>query len=690
MHFAHPSLLWCIAALVPMLALFFLWSWRTRRRLIREFVPQRLQASLTVGLSPRRALARAASLTLAISLLLVALARPRYGAGTVEVKQRGLDIVIGIDTSRSMLAEDAGPGISRLDRARLAALDLARLARRDRLGLVAFAGTAFLQCPLTVDDAAFRQSLEALDTDIIPQGGTALGAAIRTALGAFGDDRDNVRVLVLLTDGEDHEASAEEAAKDAAARGLKVFTVGVGTARGELIRLTGPDGSESYLKDSEGNVVKSSLNEGLLRAIAEAAGGFYLPLQGPRAMEELFTRGLEPLPRSDLGSRSIVQFHERFQWPLALALGLLVWEAILPDRRKRPDRTRVAAIEHPTLGGASGPSASRPARPAGGAPVAVVLAVGVAAALASGPLAPTATASSASALRHYKEGDYESALREYERLSVARPGDPRYRFNAGAAAYRAGDFTNATRHFEAATRAHDLALQRDGYYNLGNALFKQGENAADHQQRRAAWEGALRSYQNALNLAPDETRARDNLEYVRRQLENLKNQPQQDSSSSGSQDQKDNQDQKPDASQKPDNSKNEQKEKSDPSKESSQDSPPNDRTPRDDPQDSPDNPPEDSQEKSKDQDGSQEKKPKEDASAGKSSDTGKDKPQPSPSEAPSPADEGSSKPVDAGDQAPAGQMTPNQALRLLDTTRGEEKMMPLDKRRARARVLKNW
>ncbi|MGE3311412.1 MAG: hypothetical protein AB7O66_15705, partial [Limisphaerales bacterium] len=144
MTFAHPSLLILALAAVPVLALGFIASWRTRKRLITCFVPKRLQAALTLGISPRRAAARAALLTLGVVFLLLALARPRLGAGMVEVNQRGLDILVGIDTSRSMLAEDAGPRISRLQRAKLAALDLARLAKNDRNGLVAFSGGAFL------------------------------------------------------------------------------------------------------------------------------------------------------------------------------------------------------------------------------------------------------------------------------------------------------------------------------------------------------------------------------------------------------------------------------------------------------------------------------------------------------------------------------------------------------------------
>src|SRR6185369_3244022 len=155
---------------------------------------------------------------LAVIFLIMVLARQPWGFDWEEAKQRGLDVVIAIDTSRSMLADDVRP--NRLSRAKLAALDLKKLAKTDRVGLVAFAGSAFLQCPLSFDDEAFRQSVNALDVNIIPQGGTALAEAIQTAQAAFKEKSDNHKVLVLFTDGEDHDGHAVDAAKSAAAEGL--------------------------------------------------------------------------------------------------------------------------------------------------------------------------------------------------------------------------------------------------------------------------------------------------------------------------------------------------------------------------------------------------------------------------------------------------------------------------------------
>src|ERR1041385_2331429 len=254
MQFAHPQMLWLLAVTVSLLAWFLYWAWRRKQSLMAQFVQSRLLAQLTVGVSAARQKLRLALMVAAVAGGVLALARPQWGFDWEEAKQRGLDIVVAIDTSRSMLAEDVRP--NRLARAKLAALDLMRVARNDRLALAPFAGAAFLQCPLTLDEQAFRQSVEALEVGIIPVGGTALTEAIETALAAF-KEGDNFKILVLFTDGEDHDSGALAAAEKAARAGPKVFTIGLGTANGEILHATDEKGGVSYIKDEQGNVVKS-------------------------------------------------------------------------------------------------------------------------------------------------------------------------------------------------------------------------------------------------------------------------------------------------------------------------------------------------------------------------------------------------------------------------------------------------
>src|SRR3954466_5212590 len=236
MTFGNSQMLWLLLVIPPALLAFFWWAWRQRQALMTQFIQARLLPGLTVGLSTRRGRLRVALLTFAVICLIITLARPQWGFDWEEAKQRGLDVVVAIDTSKSMLAEDVAP--NRLTRAKLAALDLKRLAQTDRVGLIAFAGGAFLQCPLSFEDEAFRQSINALDVNIIPQGGTALAEAIQTAQAAFKEKTDNHKVLNLFTDCEDHDGHAVEAAKSAAKEGMRIFTIGVVSANGELLKVS--------------------------------------------------------------------------------------------------------------------------------------------------------------------------------------------------------------------------------------------------------------------------------------------------------------------------------------------------------------------------------------------------------------------------------------------------------------------
>jgi len=423
----------------------------------------------------------------AVALLVVTLARPQHGFDLQEVEQRGLDIVVSVDTSKSMLATDIAP--NRLARAKLAALELMQKAGTDRMGLVAFAGDAFLECPLTIDNTAFQQCVQALDVNAIPLGGTAIAAAINTALTAFKEDSRH-KVLVLLTDGEDNDTGALEAAQNAAKAGLKIFTIGIGTAAGDLLRVTEANGNSDYVRDEQGNVVKSHLNEGLLQQIAGATGGFYLPLRGANTIDTLYERGLAPLPKSEGRERLVRRYHEQFHWPLAAAMLLLLAELFLPERKKstvQSPQSKVEAMALATL-------------------IAILL------------LPIAANASPASALREYKSGNYTNALAEYERLAEVHTNDLRLAFNAGVAAYRATNYDKALKLFKAVTLAPDLKLQQQAYYNLGNTQYRSGITAEDLDGLQEAWEAATNSYSRAVKLDKNDLDATDNLGFVTKQV----------------------------------------------------------------------------------------------------------------------------------------------------------------------------
>jgi len=494
MTFANPQILWLLLVIPPALAAFFWWSWRTRTRLLTQFIQARLLPGLTIGISNARQKVRLGCILAAVTCLIVALARPQWGYDLEVAKLRGLDIVVAIDTSKSMLAEDVTP--NRLGRAKLAALDLMQQARADRLGLVAFAGGAFLQCPLTIDDAAFRQSVDSLDVNIIPQGGTALAQAIETALTAF-KEGDNYKVLVLFTDGEDQDSGALAAAEKAAASDLRIFTIGIGSAEGEILRTRDAKGRTDYIRDEHGNVVKSHLNETLLQQIAGATKGFYLPLRGATAIDTLYQKGLAPLPKSESQEKVIRHYHESFVWPLGLALVLLLGEMLFPERKRTQKST---ALSSKTV------------------PVVALLA------LLAYPIA--ASASSSSAMREYNAGEYHKALKDYQQLLQGKNEDPRLHFNAGAAAYRGRQFDEANKQFSAALASPDLKLQALAYYNRGNTLYHVGDKIPDPAKKTESWEKSMQDFSSALKLNAQDADAKFNYEFVKKKLEELKQQQQ--------------------------------------------------------------------------------------------------------------------------------------------------------------------
>ena len=330
----------------PLTAWFLWWTWRRKQRAAQAFVKTRLFRQLTVGVSPGRQIAKRVLLGAAVVTLLLALARPQYGYHDEETTASGLDIIVCFDVSRSMLGDDVKP--NRLAKAKLAAFDLLSLSKTDRLGLVAFAGSAFLQCPLALDDEAFRQSVRALDTDLIPEQGTAIADAIRECVAAFGKDSSGAKAIVFLSDGEDHGEGALEAARKASEDGVRIFTLGVGTEAGAVLRSADPYGNPVFVRDEKGNAVRSKLNEAALKQVADAGGGFYLPLQNRQSVQTLYERGLDALPKSDLKSGKKRQWIERFQWPLGLGILLLMVEILLPEQR----RTVASRAAGAMLGGA--------------------------------------------------------------------------------------------------------------------------------------------------------------------------------------------------------------------------------------------------------------------------------------------------------------------------------------------------
>src|SRR5438477_8910904 len=251
MNFGAPIWLWTLAIL-PLLVLLYARAERRSAIKLREFVSPRLLPQLAGNVDRVRRAIRFAFVLLALALGIMAVAKPRWGYTYEDVKRRGLDLLFAVDTSRSMLSNDVAP--NRLERVKLAAQDLITELQGDRVGLIAFAGRAFLQAPLTIDYDAAVESINDLDTKTIPEGGTNISEAIALATQTFGKSAMGNRALVIFTDGEDLNGDAVKAAKDAASAGIRIFTIGVGTPQGSLIPVNGDEGSSAFVKDENGQV----------------------------------------------------------------------------------------------------------------------------------------------------------------------------------------------------------------------------------------------------------------------------------------------------------------------------------------------------------------------------------------------------------------------------------------------------
>ena len=316
------------------MALAYIVFFKSRQKALRRFVQAELLDRTVKSVSKKKQIIKAALVITAILFLIFTLIQPKWGYHWEEVERRGIDIVVAVDTSRSMLADDIKP--NRLEAAKREIKDLIDILDGDRVGLVAFAGTAFLQCPLTLDYGAFSIFLDGIDTDLIPVGGTSFGEAIKKSMSAFSDKLKKHKAIVLITDGEDHQGNAIEMAKAAKEKGIIIYTVGVGKKEGAYIKMRDDKGGEALLKDKEGKVVKSYLDEVLLNKIALETGGAYSPAYGIQwGLANIYTNFIAKMEEKQLGGRKIKLYEDRYQISLFTALILIVLESLIGERSRR-------------------------------------------------------------------------------------------------------------------------------------------------------------------------------------------------------------------------------------------------------------------------------------------------------------------------------------------------------------------
>jgi Ca-activated chloride channel homolog len=513
MKFGAPEeLLWLL--LIPVLA-FLMWNGNrlARKRLHKLLSPELLSRLVDSPVNWLR-MVRQACLLVASTLFVLALARPQWGVTQETVAFRGRDILIAIDTSRSMLAGDVTP--NRLGRAKLVAEDLIAALPEERVGLIAFAGEADVQAPLTVDHETVIDAINHLDTNSIARGGTDIAAAIRAAELALGQKSKSLRALVLLTDGEELDEDGVEAARKAAQSGIRIFTIGIGSPNGA--RITLPNGQ--VLRDRDGEVVTSKLDEARLKSIAESTGGFYVRLTSTTASQVL-TQGLLHLGDANLTNRSLTKPIERYQWPLAIGLLFLFIGMVTADRLKRASAPNGLAPVAPKRSGGRSEARST---------------IRQSTAILLFSFALLSVSRGASPLDFYRSGDYEAALDLWQDELKAHPHDPLLNLNAGNAAYRLDRFDQAFDNYSEAMNSPNSTLRENAYYNGGNSLFKSGDNQEDVERQLMNYYDAKYLYEQALDIDPNDAAAKKNLDLLLRRIkeaEQQKRMAQQQQSSRG-------------------------------------------------------------------------------------------------------------------------------------------------------------
>jgi Ca-activated chloride channel family protein len=721
MSFGAPGWFWGLL-LVPLLMALFARAERRAAARLREFVSERLLPTLARTLDRRRRTLRFALTLLAMSLTITALAKPRWGYIYEDVKRKGLDLILAVDTSRSMLSNDVQP--SRLQRVKLAAQDLLDELQGDRVGLVAFAGRAFLQAPLTIDYDAAVEAINDLDTTTIPEGGTNISAAIDLAVQTYGKSAIGNRALIIFTDGEELSGDSLKTAKAAADAGVRIFTVGVGTPEGSLIPLSGEGGGTAFVKDSNGQVVKSKLDEKRLKEIAETTGGFYIHLEdGPRTMKQLFDEGLAKMQTGEIDDRMSRRPIERYQWPLGAAL--LVFAAAFLLRERKRERTRAAL-----------PIAPRRA-----------LATAAVALLFAGN-----SFAAAPGLDAYRQDNYSEAYQQFQKTLKEHPDThaaDRIEFDAGTAAYKLGNYNEALEWFSRSLLSKDKSLQEKSHFNIGRTLEERADRAETNEKALGELHNAQSHYEEALKLDPNDERAKANLEEVKKKIERLKQNPKKSPTpppppqKDKKQDKKDQQkDQKQkDQQQKDQQQKNDQdqqqQQQSSGNDQKQQQQAKNDKKEKQEPKPGESPSPSPGDEKQENQPGSS---PSPSADKGKGADKKESKEPPAQGEqdaspSPSPSDQGSPSPTPgsgegaqpegspsaspgsspgkksgelkaAGDEKPKeppqnaqaveaepekeGQMSEKQAQLLLQSMKDEEQRVQLDERKAARHVYKDW
>ncbi|HKK91075.1 MAG TPA: VWA domain-containing protein [Desulfobacteraceae bacterium] len=495
MKFSHPEMLYLMWAVVLVLVVVGYGTGK-RKRILGKFAASTMHGTILPRFSSRRRTVKSGFVLVAMVFVVIALAGPLAGFKWEKVQQKGVDVMIALDCSRSMLASDIKP--TRLERAKREIFDLLQMMKSDRAGLVAFEGDALLQCPLTLDHRAFNIFLKALDPDFLPMGGTNISAAIETALNGFDDTVDTDKAIILITDGESTSGAPVAVAGKAAEQGVKVFCVGVGSREGAPV----PDSQGGFIKDGAGNIRLSRVDDAGLKKIAAAGNGIYVKsTAGDMDLDRIYTDNIgKTMEKKTLESRRRKVWEDRFQWFLFPAVVLLLTELFVANTRRSTSGKTAAGAAETTGQGAAG---------TGKKGLAAVLAAVL---LLTGLVFPPecyamASSSVKKGIDAYDRKNYEKAEKHFIDAQLERPDMPELYYNIGSAAYKKGDYKAALENFLKACETDREKLKTDALYNLGNTRFRLGK-----------LKEAVKEYEKVIENNPDHLNARENLDFVKKKM----------------------------------------------------------------------------------------------------------------------------------------------------------------------------
>ena len=489
-------------------ALFFLLGWKRRtaarmgdpalvRQLIRNFSPLRFTIKVSLAL-------------LAFLVIAICAVNPQKRGAMENVQRKGVDVMLVLDVSKSMLARDIKP--SRLDKAKQLLLLLTEKLDNDRIGLILFAGRAYMQMPLTTDHGAARMYIQDAGPEAVPTQGTVIGEALKMAGTAFNSKERKYKTIVLVSDGEDHDPEALKDAKELAQNGVMINTIGIGSPDGSPI--VDPATNE-IKKDDQGNTVISKLNEAELQQLADATNGEYIRLDNVDDALITMTQRIDSAEKKSMSDSEFVDYISYFQWFAAAALVLLLLEFFLAERRKERKEAG-SLLSAPTM----------------------LLVLGIVAA-ALPASAQSGNAQLRSGNRYYKKKQIDQSLQQYQSAVQQAPDNPTANYNLGNAQFRKNNFNEAAHSYDATIKnsPNDKPLQERGYYNKGVAMVKDKKL----QESIDAWK-------QALKLDATDADARENLEKALMQLKQQQQQQQQQQKNQ-KKDQKDKKEEKKDQDQ---------------------------------------------------------------------------------------------------------------------------------------------